>query len=332
MATIWLNHWFSTAYNIVKLIKESNPNHRVICSNANEFSPIKAACDEWFIVPVLHENEYVDFCLDFCFNHQIEVFMPRRHMVAVSQRKNEFEARGIRVMVDDYEAVKVLNDKVCAYSEFKKRGLGIVPDYRLVTTANEFASAYNELKECYDSVCFKFVRDEGGKSYRRIDNKAKGYETLFKRKTTRITYEDALAFLSERESFAPIMVMPYLPDEEISVDCLCIAGKVIAIPRIKTESRVEEIRYDDEIIATCDAIVKSFNLQQPCNIQFKLLHGTPYLLEVNTRMSGGTHMSCLAAGVNIPGLAVEKLLGSEVYPDHERRECFVSQVEVPVLL
>lgn len=50
-------------------------------------------------------------------------------------------------------------------------------------------------------------------------------------------------------------------------------------------------------------------LECPCNIQFKYLDDIPYFLEINTRMSGGIQMSCLASGVNIPNLAINKLLG-----------------------
>ena len=80
MATIWMNHWFSTAYNIVNLIKAGNPGYKVICTNENEQSPIKSACDEWFIEPSLSGMAYIDFCLKFCREHGVDVFMPRRHL------------------------------------------------------------------------------------------------------------------------------------------------------------------------------------------------------------------------------------------------------------
>ncbi len=49
-------------------------------------------------------------------------------------------------------------------------------------------------------------------------------------------------------------------------------------------------------------------LKFPCNIQFKIKEGIPYLLEINTRMSGGLQMACLAADINIPNIALNKLL------------------------
>ena len=332
MKTIWLNHWFSTAYSIVQLIKEDNPDFRVIGTNEHDLSPIKAVCDEWYKEPVLKGKDYADYCLQFCLDHAVDVFMPRRHLTTISEYRDLFEDIGVKVMVDKYDAVQVLNDKVKAYEEFAARGLGIVPEYRLVTNVDEFEEAYEGLARDYGDVCFKFVKDEGGKSYRRIDNRARGYETLFKKKTTRITLDEAKACLAERSSFAPVMVMPYLPGEEISIDCLSMPEKLIAIPRVKTESRVERIQYDPDLIETCEHIVESFELQNPCNIQFKIRDGIAYLLEVNTRMSGGIHMTCAGSGVNIPSLAVNKLLGRILHVGYERRECFVTQVEAPIVL
>ena len=332
MTTIWMNHWFSTAYNIVNLIKAGNPDYKIICTNENEQSPIKSACDEWFVEPSLSGMAYVEFCLGFCREHGVDVFMPRRHLTAVSEHKSLFEEIGTKVMVDDYDVVCILNDKIRAYEEFTRRGIGLVPEYRLVTNADDFRAAYEEISATYKAVCFKFAKDEGGKSYRRIDNKAKGFETLFKKKTTRMTLDETLSCLAEREQFTPMMVMPYLPGEETSIDCLRISGQVVAIPRVKTESRVERICYSENLIEVCNELIGSFGIEQPCNIQFKNLGGIPYLLEVNTRMSGGVHMSCAGSGVNIPSLAVNKLLGFEAYPKYEKQDCFVTQVEIPVIL
>ena len=66
MKRIWLNHWFSTAYNIIRLIRESDPGYTIIGTNENEEAPIRAVCDEWYREPKLKGREYADYCLDFC--------------------------------------------------------------------------------------------------------------------------------------------------------------------------------------------------------------------------------------------------------------------------
>ena len=47
-------------------------------------------------------------------------------------------------------------------------------------------------------------------------------------------------------------------------------------------------------------------------------------------MSGGVHMTCKAADVNIPYVAIMKLMGQDVKWSINRREVVISQVEVPL--
>ena len=48
MKRIWLNHWFSTAYFIINMMRENNPEFQFIASNENQDSPIMKASDEWY--------------------------------------------------------------------------------------------------------------------------------------------------------------------------------------------------------------------------------------------------------------------------------------------
>ncbi len=332
MVTVWLNHWFSTAWNIIGLLRENNPGLCIIGTNENEYSVIRTVCDQWYREPVLSSEEYVDFCLQFCREHGVEVFIPRRGMLKISEQKHRFEEIGVKVMLDNYDIVSILNHKERAYKFFKENEIAAVPDYHIVTTPQDFISAYNELSGKYKQVCFKFAKDEGGKSFRLIDNQRKGYNSLFKKQNTRMTLDDAMAALSEKDEFSPIMIMPFLPDDEISVDCLDTARGLIALPRVKGSSKYEIIRYDDEITDMCRKFQKKAGLSCPYNIQFKYLDGIPYFLEVNTRMSGGIQMACYASGVNIPQIALKKLLGEDCEWENNYEEKIISQILQPLII
>ena len=111
MKRIWMNHWFSTAYNIIDLLRQDNNDIHIIGSNNNEYSIIKNRCNEWYHEPVLRDEEYVDFCIDFCKEHNVEFFLPRRGMLKISEYKERFEDIGVIVMMDDYNIVSILNHK-----------------------------------------------------------------------------------------------------------------------------------------------------------------------------------------------------------------------------
>lgn len=332
MITIWMNHWFSTAINIIELLKAGGDDLHIIGTNENAYSVIKNYCDEWYEEPVLSDKDYVDFCIGFCKSHHVDVFMPRRGMLAISKEKVRFEEIGVKVMLDDYDKIALLNHKERAYDYFKANGIGSVPDYEIVTTPDQFLGAYHRLKENYSQVCFKFAKDEGGKSFRLIDNQRKGYAALFKKQNTRMTLDDVMSALKERDEFASIMIMPFLPDEEISVDCLNTKQGLIALPRVKGNEKYETIEYDQSILDLCQRFQESFGLECPYNIQFKYLNGIPFFLEVNTRMSGGIHMSCFASGINIPLIALKKLLGEDLPWHSERKSEIVAQVLIPVTI
>lgn len=332
MKRVWMNHWFSTALNIIDLLRQDNPDIYIIGSNENVYSVIKNGCDEWYQEPVLKDDEYVEYCLKFCKEHEVDFFLPRRGMLKISEQKHRFEELGVRVMMDDYRIVSILNHKEKAYDYFEENSIGTVPDYYIVKTVDEFRSAYERLLDKYKQVCFKFEKDEGGKSFRLIDNNRKGYAALFKKQNTRMTLDDVIDALSEREVFSPIMIMPFLPDEEISVDCLNTATGLIALPRIKGNAKYEVLRFDKAIIDICRDFQNKAGLECPYNIQFKYLDGIPYFLEVNTRMSGGIQMSCYASGVNIPSLAFRKLSGEDMKWSCSCEEKVLAQVLQPVTI
>ena len=141
MARVWMNHWFSTAYNIISLMRDAIPEIEMVGSNEHHYSPIMNVCDEWYQEPVLKGEQYVSFCLDFCREHDIDMFMPRREMVSISRYKDRFTSAGIKVMVDDYQYVSILNQKHNAYEFFKLHGIGVVPDYFIATTVEQFREA-----------------------------------------------------------------------------------------------------------------------------------------------------------------------------------------------
>ncbi len=330
MIRVWFNHWFSTSYRLIELMKQDKEEQvYVIGSNRQINSVIQEVCDEWYEDPDIGGEEYVEYCLNFCKEHQVDVFVPRRLMVLISQNRERFEALGVKLMVDEYNMISFLNDKAATYDFFSKcEGLHI-PDYYIVNTAAQFQEAYNKLQEKYGRICIKFVKDEGGLSFRKIVDKVDGFVGLRRYPGSDIDFETLLNTLASVEQFDDLMVMPYLPGKEISVDCLQTEDGLIAVPRVKGSGRHEYVEYSQEILDMVGIIMDKIQLECPCNIQFKIKDEIPYLLEINTRMSGGLQMSCLAADVNIPNIALNKLLGKRVEWTVDKKEKIVSYIEIP---
>lgn len=332
MVRIWFNHWFSTIYGMIDSLKQAHEDYYIIGSNDKEYAVYRMLCDEWVQEPVLSDKDYVAYCLTFCREHDVQVFVPRRHMLAISRHKADFEAIGVKVLADDYELIEPLQHKIKAYERLSGVSSLHIPVYERVTNVQEFLAAYQRLQAQEQRVCFKFEQDEGGQSFRLIDNDRKGFQALFRTQGSRMTLEAVTAALSEVDSFRPLLVMPYLPGVEVSVDCLSTPSGLLMIPRIKDVTRIERIVYQEDLLQMCRDLWAVYPLQCPFNVQFKYQGDVPYFLEVNTRLSGGAQMACAAEQINLLDIAIAQLLGQTREWHISREDKQVSYVEIPLRL
>ena len=309
---IWFNHWFSTAYHLINLIKEEEPKKfTVIGSSQNPYAIYKQACDEWYIEEKgLSAEEYIDFCMEFCREHNIDIFVPRRYLTDIVKNADKFERMGVKLFADtSYEKMQILDDKFLTYEFFQKYIPECIPQIRVAHNIEEFDSAYNELQKISERVCYKLVIDEGARSFRIIDNRMGDAGTLLEPPGMKVTLESAKKVLAEYDFSIPVLLMPYLSGVEISVDCLATETGYIMVPRYKANGRYAEVIFDERVLEKCSKVMKALQLKMPLNIQFRMEKEKLYLLEINPRMSGGLQLSCMAAGVNIQGIAIKQLLG-----------------------
>ena len=327
---IWFNHWFSTAYHIINLIRKDDSIHfTIIGSSRNNESVIKLVCDEWYEEPDISGEDYADFCIDFCRTHHIDVFLPRHNQLTISKYAHKFANEGIKVLTEEYSLSSILNDKSKAYDFFNENHIGAVPEYYIVTNSSDAKKAYSKLTENNDRVCIKRVLDEGASSFRILDSDT---PAPFARAGGHIEADKFFKDMDRVTDCPEFMMMPMLEGNEVSVDCLNTSKGIIMIPRFKTLSRTEIIRFDEEILSVCRKFFDRMKLQWPCNVQFKYHNNIPYFLEVNTRMSGGIQYSCLATGINIPNIAVNKILGTEKNWELKNEEKKISYIETPLLI
>lgn len=338
MVRLWFNHWFSTAYHIINLIRESEPGRfHIIGSNAKKEALYRRACDEWFTEPDgLSEKDYVDFAVDFCAAHRVDVFVPRRNLAAIAENRSRFEALGVKLLCDeDSSLIRLLDDKDLTYRRISEFGAACVPPYRIADSAESFTQAVAEIGRVAERVCYKLTQDEGAQSFRIIDDRrVLGPKALKEKPGFKLTLAQATAVLEQYDFSVPMMVMPYLDGDEISADCMMTPTGPIVIPRFKTGKRYSIIRYDAEIIRFCTDLMEQLGLVMPCNIQFRTGKEGTYLLEINPRMSGGIQLSCLASGINLPGVAVHQLLGEQLpwrMPEN-LQPMKAANLETPILL
>ncbi|MGG1399084.1 ATP-grasp domain-containing protein [Bacillus salipaludis] len=318
---IWFNRWFTTVSHYIDMIRE-NPDQRkfmIYGTHPNEDALYLQNCDFAFIEPDVSGEEYIQFCLEFCKRHKIDIFIPRKENVLISKRLTLFEELGVKVLVcPDAELMETMDNKAAAYHSIEKcakngKTLVSIPDYFVVNTVNSFKHAYERLQKKGHTVCIKPVVGEGANGFRVIREENDTIEQLFYHGMgRRIPFQYACEILSQSETFPDLMVLEYLDGPEYSIDCLATEEKLIAaIPRLKGSGRVRELVEHFELIQMAHAFHQEYQLPYVFNIQVKYNGDVPKLLEINPRMSGGMHYSCLS-GINMPYLAIKILLGEEI--------------------
>ncbi len=330
---IWWNQWFSTAYHLIVLMKNGKDDIHTIGSNSNNDCVYRTVCDEWYSEPPhVHGDEYADYCIEFCKSHNVDIFVPRHNLGAVVKHRKQFAAEGVKLLANtDPTDFSIADDKICTYRHFGQNGLTeYLPPYFECNNVVEFRSAVSEMRKNY-RTCFKLSLDEGALTYHVIEEDWK--QSIRKKTSSHVTPEEADSIVSDYSFSIPILVMPYLDDPEISVDCLRTEDGLIALPRFKLTERVSKVDIVKKVIEAAEKIDKLFSFEMPYNIQLRYMDGELKLLEINPRMSGGLQYSCAATGINLPALALNKLTGKPVnwsYPDQTAKK--VAYLETPIIL
>ncbi|MBT2289903.1 ATP-grasp domain-containing protein [Paenibacillus albidus] len=333
---IYFNRWFSVAFHYMNLIRnnEDGVPVQIFATHPDINHMSLQGADVAGTEPVLEGIEYVHFCVDFCRRNEIDIFIPRLHMLDIALHAALFDAIGTKLLVcRDLDLLETIMDKGKFYESVAGKGIMTIPDYHVVRTAEQFREAYQDLAAKGHRVCFKPTETEGGLGFRIIDNDRSPLRELFGHVTPLISFDEAYHILSTVPSFPDLMVMELLEGFEYSIDCLADEnGKLLAaVPRRKAGGRLRLMEHIPELEDIAQKVAETYRIPFNFNIQMKYSGDTPKLLEINPRMSGGLHISCLS-GINFPYLAVKSALGGEVQPAEFAHDVLASHVEQPLIM
>ena len=132
-----------------------------------------------------------------------------------------------------------------------------------------------------------------------------------------IKIEELISIIAEKNEIPEMLVMEYLPGQEICVDVLADSGETLfcstrvgtVINSIMVSS---EVKYIAEAADMAQKVVKLLSLDG--NIDFDMKYGSdgfPYVMEINPRLPAGVAVQT-AAGINFPYLRIKQLLGEEL--------------------
>lgn len=317
---VLMNNMGSQAVDVINLLHEGNIH--VVYLSATDSETLKEAADEFYREEVFSKEDiedYIDYLINICKEKQLEIFIPSRRMEEISAFKETFAENNIKLLVpDNIEEFLLLNDKIKTYELLKDIIPEAIPEHYLVKDWPSFIGATGALFANNKTACMKYTTDIASNSFRILNTNKHTLKELEKKTEKEksllshsMNYTDALEIVKEGLE-KDLIVMEYMPGDEISCDCLKTSKGNIIIPRIKVDKKTQRICKDKTIMEYCEKILNNISYNTPCNIQFKLSkEGIPMLLEINTRMSGGVMIASWATGINIPLIAVKQLAGEE---------------------
>ncbi len=304
---------------IIKGLKKDKNIDLLVC-DANANASGRYLNNKFEQIPMANDESFIDVILRVCDKYQIDVIFPlvTKELFLFSKNKDLFLKKGIKVIVSDYENLKIANDKSALCVHLKKNSI-LTPNFVVVNSVDSLKEAFIKLGYPKEPICIKPSVSNGSRGVRIIDAQINEFDLLFNYKPNSIymTYDKLLEVLNEKE-IPELLVSEYLPGDEYTIDSIVQKGKVkVVLPRRRTKmnggiSVAGEFENNKEIINYCIDVINSLNLDGPIGIQVKKSkEGVYKILEINPRIQG-TSIAALGVGVNLPLLSVYSVLDKEI--------------------
>jgi biotin carboxylase len=306
---VWFNKTFSSVYAAIGLIREADVDGRfhLIYSNTNPHATASRVAHEFFVEPSgLTGAAYLDWCLSFCRQHKVDIFIPGKESTMLAGAHAHFEAQGTRVQsAASEEALQLIHDKARFYTEVALP-LAPVAQFRMFENVAEFDAAYADLRKTHAKLCVKPSRSVFGLGFAILDEQRSSAALLLAGIQYHIGLDDMRRGLAELGQFRTMLLMEYLDGHEYSVDCVGDQGRLVAAVTRKKPmqggvGQLIDMRQD--IIDATSQLAAAYGLNGVFNVQYREGGGALRLLEINPRMSGGIGMACMA-GPNLPYIAL----------------------------
>lgn len=310
---IWLMEGLSSQRDIIQGIKAFSQKHKtcitVFASHHNERYEILAVADYSFIEPKDAEKR-LKFITEIVLRHGISHIHTGRNSLWFEENRAAIEATGATLttgaMGTDWLTLAEEKD---AFTQFMEQNrLPVVPSWRINSLAE--LQAHLASPPFSDSpVCVKPVTGIYGMGFWRFDENASPME-LFNHPENRIvTPQQYIAAASASDSFKPLVLMPYLPGPEYSVDILADNGDILAAVGRRKEGAIQYLVNEGAAFELACSCARAMRADGLVNVQTRNdSQGNPVLLETNMRPSGGIGYT-RHSGVNLSGLFAAYKLG-----------------------
>ena len=260
-------------------------------------SPLAAALylsDKHYIVPRISDSNYIDNLLEICNKENIKLIIPTidTELLILSQNKEIFEKKGIRIAISDTKVIEICSNKLKTFQFFKENNIPTVETF-----------SYCQVDKIEKLNYPLFIKPSSGSA---------------SINTYKINNRKELDFFIDYIE-RPV-IQEFAEGREFTLDVLAdLEGQVInVVPRERIEVRAGEINKgrtvkDGRLIEYGKNIVEKLSGIGPITIQCFKKGSEIKFTEINPRIGGGYPLS-FAAGANYPELLIRMVLEEKIAP------------------
>jgi carbamoyl-phosphate synthase large subunit len=274
--------------------KELSDKGTVIAADCSELSPALYEADKHYIVPRIHDENYLEAILSICKENQVKGLIslidPELNVIAAN--KEVFLDIGTTPIISDFEIIETCFNKYKMYEVLVRNGF---------KTAKSYVNKELFYKDLDDGlISFPvFVKPITGSASININ---------------KVTSKDEVDLLFDK--YDNLMIQEYLDGTEYGVDVYIdmISKEPVSIfIKKKLKMRAGET---DKSVSIKDAklfdlvtkFVKSMDFTGIIDIDIFLVNGDYYISEVNPRFGGG-YPHAYESGMNVPKMIINNLSG-----------------------
>ena len=295
-------------------------NIRIIGVDMNQNAAGKVLVDKFYVAPKASSSDFIPKILEICEKEKVDVVVPivTKELEKFAKHKEEFEGKGVKVSVLDYEQLAIVNDKGKLLDAIAENGLP-TPRYEMVDTPEQMFEAVYRMGNPESPVCVKVTDGNGSRGVRMVDLPENDYERFFNQKpdSSFISYDYLKKIFTDKQ-IPKMMVMEFLPGDEYSVDVLADEKGIRAMlcrrgTRVVSSIQVEcVVERNEKVEKLCTDVVDALKLVGQFGFDIKCnAKGEPSIIEINPRLTAGI-VACAAAGCNLPYMELLRTLGEEL--------------------
>lgn len=295
---------------------------KVYAGNSTSFSSAFYYADESVVTPLIYDDNYIPFLLQFCKEKQVEIIISLFDidLLILAQNKELFRQHGIEVIVSDKAVIEICNDKWKTY-DFCVRNHILAPKTYL--ELSEVKKAIREQKLAFPLI-IKPRWGMGSIGIYQVENEVE--LDILAQKCRREIQSTYLKYEAAVDIDNCIIIQEKLKGEEYGIDiinnlngqfCGNIVRKKYAMRAGETDCAavVMNAMVDEFAEKISSALGHIGNLDVDVFVEEEKIS----LLEMNARFGGGYPFSHLA-GVDLPTAIIKWVNGDKVEDELKIRE------------